>query len=151
MKLFRKITLITSFLIGLIGLTGNVNAQCKGFTKKHCLPSLIPYMHNGQLTSAVLKPGDSADIELTFNAGKEYKLLVCNQDQIGMVQFKILDQSRKVLYESHPEETNPSWSFKMENTQKLIVQLSVPKMEMSNQRTNLVPNGCVALLVGFMK
>ena len=151
MKLFRKITLNVSFLIGLIALSGNVNAQCKGFTKKRCLPSLSPYMHNGQLTSAILKPGDSADIDLTFNAGKEYKILVCNQDQIGKVQFKILDQSRKVLYESNPEETNPSWSFKVENTQKLIVQLKVPKMEMNNQRTNLVPNGCVALLVGFKK
>ena len=149
MKLFRKITVIASFLIGLVCLSGTVNAQCKGFTKKRCLPSLSPYIHNGQLTSAVLKPGDAADIDLTFNAGKEYKILVCSQDQIGDVQFKILDQSRKVLYESKPGEINPSWSFKVENTQQLIVQLKVPKMEKSNQQADLIPNGCVALLVGF--
>ncbi len=149
MKLFRKVTLLAFVLVGLFGFTNNATAQCKKYTKKHCLPSLSPYMHNGQLTSAVLNPGDNADIDLTFNGGKEYRILVCNQEQIGNVQFKILDQTRKVLYESDPKETNPSWDFKVENTQQLIVQLKVPKMEKSNQRTNLVPNGCVALLVGF--
>jgi hypothetical protein len=151
MKLFRKITLIALFLIGLVGLSNKAIAQCKSYTKKYCLPSLNPYIHNGQLTSAVLNPGDGADIEMTFNAGKEYRILVCNQEQIGNVQFKILDQSRNVLHESDPEETNPSWDFKVENTQQLIVQLKVPKMEKSNQRISLVPNGCVAILVGFKK
>jgi hypothetical protein len=151
MKLFHKITLIASVLIGLLCLTNTVSAQCRGFTKKRCFPSLSPYIHNGQLTSAILRPGDSADIDLIFNAGKEYKIVLCSQDQLGDVHFKILDQSRKVLYESTPEEKNPSWSFKVENTQQLIVQLKVPKMEKSNQRNNIVPNGCVALLVGFKK
>ncbi len=149
MKLFYRIAFIASCTLVLLVSSNNANAQCKSYTKKHCLPSLSPYIHNGQLTSAVLSPGDAADIDLTFNAGKEYRILVCNQEQIGNVQFKILDQSRKVLHESDPEETNPSWDFKVENTQQLIVQLKVPKMEKSNQKNNLVPNGCVALLVGF--
>jgi hypothetical protein len=151
MKLFRKTTVIASFLIGLMCLSGNVNGQCKRFTKKWCLPSLSPYVHNGQLTTAILNPGDSADIDLTFNAGKEYKIVICSQDQIGKVQFKVLDQSRKVLHTSDPNEKNPSWRFKLAHTQQLIVQLTVPKMEKTNQRNHLVPNGCVSLLIGFMK
>ena len=67
----------------IVSFSLDSSAQCKGYTKKHCLPSLSPYVHNGQLTSAVLNPGDSADVALTFNAGKEYRLLVCNQEQIG--------------------------------------------------------------------
>ena len=167
MRLFSKTYVITSdlrvqkreaifsLLKGMVllvlfsSLTIGANAQCKRYTKKYCLPSLNPYMHNGQLTSAVLNPGDSADIEMTFNAGKEYRLLVCNQEQIGNVQFKVLDKSRKVLYKSNPKDANPSWDFKVDNTQQFIVQLVVPAMKKDNQKTNLVPNGCVALLVGF--
>ena len=149
MILFNKRIVYIGLILGLFAFTIDANAQCKRYTKKYCLPSLSPYLHNGQLTSAVLNPGDSADIEMTFNAGKEYRLLVCNQEQIGKVQFKVLDKSRKVLYESDPEDENPSWDFKVENTQQFIVQLVVPKMEKDNQKTNLVPNGCVALLVGF--
>ncbi len=149
MTLFNKIAVTTVLILASVVLTVDANAQCKRYTKKYCLPSLSPYMHNGQLTSAVLNPGDSADIAMTFNAGKEYRVLICNQEQIGNVQFKVLDKSRKVLYKSDPEQHNPSWDFKVENTQQFIIQLTVPKMEKSNQKTNLVPNGCVALLVGF--
>ena len=84
-----------------------------------------------------------------FNAGKEYRLLVCNQEQIGNVQFKVLDQSRNELYSSNPDEANSYWDFKVENTQSLIIQLSVPDIDKRNQITKLTPNGCVALLVGF--
>lgn len=149
MKLFSNPFLGVVLVAVLITFTFDTKAQCKSYTKKHCLPSLTPYIHNGQLTSAVLNPGDEADIDMTFNAGKEYRILVCNQEQIGDVQFKVLDQTRKVLYESDPEQTNPYWDFNMENTQNLIIQLTVPKIDKSNQMTRLTPNGCVALLVGF--
>ena len=149
MRLFNKISLTICVILASFVFTINANAQCKRYTKRECLPSLSPYMHNGQLTSAVLYPGDSADVALTFNAGKEYRILVCNQEQIGNVQFKVLDKSRKVLYKSDPKNANPSWDFKVANTQQFIVQLTVPAMKKSNQKNNLVPNGCVALLVGF--
>ena len=151
MVLFNKITIGLCVVLASFVITNDANAQCKKYTKKHCLPSLSPFIHNGQLTSAVLIPGDSADVDMTFNAGKEYRILVCNQEQIGKIQFKILDNTRKVLYESDPKESNPSWDFKMTNTQKLTIQLLVPKMEKSIQKTNLMPTGCVSLLVGFKK
>ncbi|MBL4593340.1 MAG: hypothetical protein JKX68_05925 [Flavobacteriales bacterium] len=149
MKLYNKIPIIISVILASFVFTIDADAQCKRYTKKYCLPSLSPYMHNGQLTSAVFNPGDSADVVMTFNAGKEYRILICNQEQIGNVQFKILDKSRKVLYKSDPEEPNSYWDFKVTNTQQLIIQLTVPPMEKTNQKNNLVPNGCVALLVGF--
>ena len=149
MVLLNKLSLIICVVLASLVLTIDANAQCKKYTKKHCLPSLSPYKHNGQLTSAIFNPGDSADVVMAFNAGKEYRILICAQDQIGKVQFKVLDKSRKVLYKSNPEESNPYWDFKVTNTQQFIVQLTVPPMEKSNQKNNLVPNGCVALLVGF--
>ena len=149
MKLLNKLSLIVCLILLSFVITIDVNGQCKRYTKKDCLPALNPYIHNGQLTSAVLYPGDSADVAMTFNAGKAYRIIVCNQEQIGNVQFKILDKTRRILYKSDPEEHNPVWDFKVENTQQFIIQLTVPPMEKSNQKTNLVPNGCVALLVGF--
>lgn len=147
MKLFNKI--FAAGIIVLLFSSINASAQCKKFTKKHCLPNLEAYLHNGQLTSAYMMPGDSADVMMTFNAGKEYRLLICSQDMIGKVQFKVLDKKRKVLYISDKEEANPFWDFKMENTQQLIIQIYVPVKEKSNQKTTMMPEGCVALLVGF--
>ena len=36
------------------------NAQCKGFTKRNCLPELAPYMSNGQLNAAQFVPGEKS-------------------------------------------------------------------------------------------
>jgi len=149
MKLLNKIAITGFVILATILFSVDVQAQCKGFTKKYCLPSLKPYLHNGQLTSALLNPGDSADIEMTFNAGKEYRVLVCSQEMIGKVQFKVLDKSRKVLYKSDENDENPFWDFKVANTQQFIIQLTVPQQNTKNNITRLTPSGCVALLVGF--
>lgn len=140
---------VAFLLIFVLSINFTASAQCKKFTKKHCLPNLEAYIHNGQLTSAYMMPGDSADVMMVFNAGKEYRLLICSQDMIGKVQFKVLDSKMKVLYESDEEEANPFWDFKMENTQQLFIRIYIPAKEKSNQKTTMVPEGCVSILVGF--
>lgn len=144
MQLFNtiKIVGVTLFMLGNVVL----NAQCKGFTKKQCLPKLAPYTHNGQLTSAVFMPGESAEIEMTFNAGKSYRLIVASQEVIGNATFKVLDQTNKVIYQDTSSANMLSWDFSMKNTQPLIIQITVPPMETSNK---IVPSGCVSLLIGF--
>ena len=149
MKLFNKNGWIVCLIIAISTLTIDANAQCKKFTKKHCLPSLAPFIHNGQLTSAIFNGGETADIEMTFNAGKEYRILVCGQDFFGNVQFKVLDNTRKVLYSSSELETNPSWDFKAATTQQLIIQVSTPKPDKKNQLAQLSARGSVSILVGF--
>ena len=80
MKLLSKNTL-TLFLFFLATIFSVASyGQCKRFTKKNCLPDLAPFTHNGQLTSAVFNAGETADIEMTFNAGKEYRIIACSQE-----------------------------------------------------------------------
>ena len=139
----------TILVLGLILSSLSSNAQCKHFTKKHCLPDLAPYIHSGQLSSAYMMPGDSAEVKMTFNAGKEYRLLVGSQELIGYVQFNVLDKNGKKLFSSNADQKNPYWDFKVENTQHFIIQIFVPEQEFSNQKTNLKGYGCVAILLGF--
>jgi hypothetical protein len=40
-----KTILLPAFM--LIAITGYVNAQCKAFAKRECLPKLISYTHDG--------------------------------------------------------------------------------------------------------
>jgi len=145
MKLFSKLFLVSFLLL----TTFNSSAQCKRYTKKYCLPSLAPYIHNGQLTSTYMMAGDSADVLMTFNAGKEYRLLICSQDMIGKVQFKVLDKKKKVLYTSDEDEVNPYWDFKVANTQQFFIQIFIPEKEKTTKMTEMIAEGCVALLVGF--
>lgn len=149
MKLLNKNRLTLCLFVLATTFSVASYGQCKRFTKKNCLPDLAPFTHNGQLTSAIFNAGETADIEMTFNAGKEYRIIACSQETLGKVQFKVLDKTRKVLYKSEEDETNPSWDFKVSNTQQLIIQISVPKEDQKNKLTQLTQSGCISLLVGF--
>jgi len=148
MTSFNKLALV--FIVNfLLVNTFDSLGQCKRYTKKYCLPSLSPYIHNGQLTSTYMNPGDSADVLMTFNAGKEYRIIVCSQEMIGNVQFRVLDKKKKVLYTSEEDEVNPYWDFKITNTQQLFIQITLPEKDKLNKITDMVAYGCVSLLVGF--
>lgn len=147
MKLLNKTLLKFSVLIVLITMAVSAFSQCKNFTKKTGFPALAPFTHNGQLTSAKFIPGDEAEIEMTFNGGNEYRVLVCNQELIGAAELTIMDKTRKVLYTSTPGEINPHWDFRVRTTQQLIVLVKVPEMKKTS--TQMIADGCVSILVGF--
>jgi hypothetical protein len=130
-----------------IAISINGFSQCKNFTKKEGFPALAPYTHNGQLTSAKFIPGDEAELEMTFNGGNDYRVLIVSQEIIGNVELIVLDKTRKVLFTSKAGEKNPHWDFRVKSTQQLIVQVKVA--EMDKVSTNIVPEGCISILTGF--
>ena len=53
----------TTLLLALVTLfAAQTNAQCRTFTKKNCLPLLEGYIQNENYNSAVLIPGDEAEL-----------------------------------------------------------------------------------------
>jgi len=123
-----------------------LNAQCKGFTKKECIPDLKPYVYNGQLNSAVLNEGDVAELLLTFYSGQDYRILICGQPILGNLEFRLLDTDRNVIFYNKDHDFVKFWDFKSNSTQQLIVQVRVPVGE---SRSEIVQSGCVSILVGF--
>ena len=121
-------------------------SQCKGFTKKQCLPILEPYLYNGQLNSAVLSEGDVAELLLTFYGGQEYRVLVCSQDLIGKVEFKLLDTDRNEIFFNKEHDYTTNWDFNANSTQQLIIQVLVLQGAV---KTDIANSGCVSIVVGF--
>lgn len=122
-------------------------AQCRSFTKKKCLPELEGYVQNDNFNSAVLIPGDEAELLLTFYAGKEYRLLVCGHPVLGDLEFEVLDTDDEVIYTNIDEEikADSKFDFKVATTQQLIVRIRVPEAESSS---TLIHEGCVSVLIG---
>lgn len=123
-----------------------VNAQCKGFTKKECMPGLKPYVYNGQLNSAVLNEGDVAELLLTFYSAQNYRIYICAQEMLGNIEFKLLDTDRNTLFYNKDHDFVKFWDFKSNSTQQLIVQVRVPHAEVKSE---IIQSGCVSILVGF--
>lgn len=147
MKLLNKSLLYSLVLFGLIGLSNLSYGQCASFTKKQGFPALETFTHNGQLTSTKFMPGDEAEIEMTFNEGNDYRVLVLFQEVLGNVTFTIKDKTGKSLFSSKEGDTKPFWDFRVNTTQQLIVVVNVPKL--ANNSTKISPQGCVSVLVGF--
>ncbi|MFM9985843.1 MAG: hypothetical protein ACKVOK_11460 [Flavobacteriales bacterium] len=136
----KKITLI----IALAALLPTFAvAQCRAFTKNKCLPMLEGYVQNDNYNSALLVPGDEAELLLTFYGGKEYRLLLCSHPILGKVEFEVKDTNGELIYAGNSEDKQ-LFDFKMANTQQLIVKIIVP------DQTNSVSTheGCVSVMVG---
>ena len=144
----RKIIVPFLFLTLVLGASTAALAQCNGFTKKKCIPLLAPFIHNGQLNSASLMPGENAELLMSFYSGQEYRLLIAGQEVLGNIQFKVMDSDHKVLYDNKEHDNLKYWDFSVKATQQLIVEVIVPEQKVYN---NLVQSGCVAVLVGFKK
>ena len=139
------LSLVTALLLSVS--FNSAQAQCNAFTKKKCMPTLSPYIHNGQLNSVSLTPGEDAELVMTFYSGQDYRLLVCNQEVLGDVSFKVLDSQHTQLFDSKEDKTG-QWDFNVKSTQQLIVQVIVPP---AKSKTGIVDQGCVSVLVGFKK
>ncbi|PLX20552.1 MAG: hypothetical protein C0599_08810 [Salinivirgaceae bacterium] len=121
-------------------------AQCRKFTKNTCVPQLDPFIFNGQVNSALLNEGDIAELMLTFYADQEYRVLICSEDQLGSVGFKLKDTNDKVLFDNRDHNMAEFWDFTSNTTQQIIVEMEVPE---STEASDKLKNGCVAILVGF--
>ena len=140
MKYF-KIILPLFLLIPFLG-----SSQCRSFTKKKCLPELDGYVQNDNFNSAVLIPGDEAELLLTFYADKDYRLLVCGHPVLGELEFEILDTDDELIYTNKDsEEVETMFDFKVASTQQLIVRIRVPE---ANRSGSLIHEGCVSVMIG---
>jgi len=138
--------LVSGLLIGL-SITA-ATAQCNVFVKKKCMMKIQPFTHNGQTNTSTLTSGQNSELNMTFYAGQDYRILVCAQEALGEVTFKVMDMSHKVVFDSKENDSPDFWDFKVKNTQQLIVHVDVPK---SNSPATVQPSGCVSVMVGFKK
>jgi hypothetical protein len=146
MSLSKKIKIVL-FLLVMACVSSESFAQCNAFTKKRCMPSLTPYVHNGQLNSANMGAGETAELELTFYSGQEYRVLLCGQEILGDISFKLKDKNSKVVYDSKEAKSN-QFDFNVKSTQQLTMEVVVPENKTPN---NLATSGCISVLVGFKK
>ena len=118
------------------------SAQCRTVTKKRCLPALEDYVQNDNYNTAVLIPGDEAELELTFFGDRAYRLLVCGHPVLGDLTFQVLDSRGNGIYDSTDKEKD-HFDFRVANTQQMTIRVQVPSTDAVIQH-----EGCVSIMVG---
>ena len=89
MRIYRIIPILAFFIIVN---TLDIDAQCKAFAKKVCLPELGAYTHDGNYHAAVLVEGEEAELYKTFYSDMEYRVAICGEDKLQKLSSGFLMQ-----------------------------------------------------------
>ncbi len=143
MRINRIIPILALFIVAA---TVNVDAQCKAFAKKVCLPELGPYVHDGNYHAAVLVEGEEAELYKTFYSDMEYRVAICGEDKLPNVEFKVLDANKNVLYSNKDANFAKTWDFKLQSSQQLKL---IVKVSSFNAPGDTPASGCVSIMFGF--
>lgn len=141
----RKLSLNLLIPGVLILFSGSAYAQCKTFVKKDCIPDLDPFVHNGQVNTTTLMAGEKAEVQLVFFQGLEYRIMICSQEVLGSVNFRLLDSQRKEVFNSKNHNEAKTWDFKAGTTQNFIIEVETSESSTSH---GMVEHGCVSVLIG---
>jgi hypothetical protein len=63
-----------------------------------------------------------------------------------MVEFKVLDANKNVLYSNKEKDYAKTWDFKLQSSQQLKL---VVKVSSFNKPGDTPASGCVAIMFGF--
>ncbi|MGQ0829029.1 MAG: hypothetical protein ACT4ON_11630 [Bacteroidota bacterium] len=125
-------------------------AQCNSstFIKKKCIPNIQPFTQSGQIATNKLSSGQKTELKLTFSSGQDYRILICSEELLGDVSFRVRDVVGKIIFDSKDNDYPDFWDFKVKSTQQFIVEVFVPQ---SDSPSSIPPSGCVSIIVGFKK
>ncbi len=142
----KSLPLLLGLMLTLILGSLEVNGQCKNFTKNKCIPQISPYIYNGQMNSAVLNEGDIAELVLTFYAKQDYRVLICAEEHLGKIIFRLHDVQNNVLFDNTKYNYANMWDFTSTATQQIRVEIEIPE----GLNPSATPkSGCVSILIGF--
>ena len=144
----RKYRIISILAFFLIATSFNVNAQCKAFAKKVCLPELGAYVHDGNYHAAIPVEGEEAELYKTFYSDMEYRVSIAGEDKLPNIEFRILDANKNILYSNKDKDGNfaKTWDFKLQSSQQLKL---IVKVSSFNKPGDTPASGCVAIMFGF--
>lgn len=142
----RSVKSILFTAILFIGFTGYVNAQCKAFAKRECLPELTSYTHDGNYHAAILVEGEEAELYKTFYSDMDYRVSIVGDEKLRDIEFIVFDSNKNILYSNKDKNYSATWDFRLQSSQQLKFVIRVP----SSTRPGQTPlSGCVAIMFGF--
>ena len=142
----RLVKILFASVFLLASATASLNAQCKAFAKKECLPLLAPYVHDGNYHAAILVEGEEAELYKTFYSDMEYRVAILGESKLPEIEFRILDENKNVLYSNKDDNYAKTFDFKLESSKQLKL---VVKVTPFNKPGDIPASGCVAIMFGF--
>jgi hypothetical protein len=141
-KLFILALLICSEII----ISNIIYANDCNNTFKKCKNPDKTYRISPSSRSIKMRKGKKTRITLNAYAGKKYYFSTYSKGKVGVLQFRILNTSNnKILYDNATEGLIDYKFFKVENTQKLLIEVMAPNWRSNNTFE------CVGVKIAYKK
>ncbi len=118
--------------------------QCKRFVEKRCKVFWDDYVPNPQNILAELETGQTSELNMIFYRGHDYRVILCGEEHLGDLRFKILSSKGDVLFDNQEYDMTQEWDFTMSTTKRLIIEVTAP-----GGGGDFVESGCVAVMIGL--
>jgi len=138
------------FILFILTVFFNVNfgfSQCKGFAKTECKPQLGSFIHDGNYNGVVLNLGEEVELHKAFFSGQKYRMVVCPEEHLPPVHFKIMNSDLEVIFDNKEEGFVGYYDFELDKSATLIISLKFIKEK--DKEFDRSINGCVAMLFGL--
>ena len=144
MKLLEKKIFLFSLLF--ISFSLLANAQCSEFAKQEIWKTkLSPYTHNGIYVTQKINQGETVELYKTFFSNQDYRILICSDNNLPKIEFKILDINRNIIFDNKENNLSNIWDFYFNTNLQTIISVHIPNTEDENLKS-----GCIAVLIGFL-
>eukprot|EP01029_Cantina_marsupialis_P024798 TRINITY_DN644_c1_g2_i1.p2 TRINITY_DN644_c1_g2~~TRINITY_DN644_c1_g2_i1.p2 ORF type:complete len:144 (-),score=16.04 TRINITY_DN644_c1_g2_i1:148-579(-) len=121
-------------------------SQCKKFAKEVCKPKLEGFAHDGNYNGFVLSVGEEVELHKAFFSDQLYRIVVCQEEQLPPVHFKIMNSDLEILYDNKEDGYQNHHDFILEESSNLIISVKLLEEEFKEGDAN---RGCVAILFGI--
>ncbi|WP_321516455.1 hypothetical protein [Marinifilum fragile] len=139
-------TLFTIAVLFLIVNTNFAYSQCRELAKNDCKPLLEKYIHDGNYNGVVLNVDEEVELHKAFFSGQKYRMVVCKEDFLPSIHFKVLNSDLEVIFDNKDYGYNNKYDFELEESQTLIISM---KFVTENKEYDKSMNGCVVMLFGL--
>ena len=167
------LSLIAVFTVGTLF----AQSECNMYHKKNCDEGDGTYMkYDSQSKSALIGKGQTSEFHLVAYHGLDYRVVVCNEENLGdQLQFKVYEKKKmaveegeeaseeenastdkayrtvkELLYDNSTDSYSRMIEFTAENNMRLLIEVTVPGDEGAS-KLKIRETGCVGVLISHIK
>lgn len=132
----------------LLSTSKFASAQCKGFAKQVDLSVLDQYEFCGEVQTAQMYSGDSAEIRMVLSPKSKYRIVLVTQDYIGEADLRARDRHKKDISIPVVNNGKKYWEVFTAEKEKVDLSIHIQPAQSKKATHGIVASGCVVLAVG---
>lgn len=149
----KKILYLIIFVLSLVPFKSEAQilyaGNCTYYHQENCPIPDFSFYYNGQSKSAKFKLGQTSELRIVVYEGEDYFISVCAPKKWKPIRLRILEdnEERTLLFDNKKQNYVDSVKFSNQVTKRLILEISTPAFNESDDKADPNETKCVGVLI----